>query len=155
MSLCCHVITEWAFKLMPFVQLCMNAWTGKKEGKTCPVCRVIIQPEQLQRFTIEDQRTDLPPPPMLNNNEPAPRARREILYNKIGTLIEDIFSPTATHSLQIPNCSKISRLWNHSEATAVKYKPSSAISCSYRSPSPVLRVLFSQHGLILYTVSPL
>jgi len=74
-----------------FCEPCMNAWTGKKGGKTCPVCRVIIQPDQLQRFTVEGQQKDVPPPPMLNGNEPAPKIRREIRYNKIDPeLFEDI-----------------------------------------------------------------
>lgn len=62
----------------------MNAWTAKKEGKTCPVCRVIIQPDQLQRFTVAPQKD--PPPPLLGGGEIAPKIRREIRYNEIGSI---------------------------------------------------------------------
>ena len=141
------------YLLMFLVQLCMNAWTARRDGKTCPVCRVIIQPGQLQRFTVEDQQKDIPPPPMLNNNEPAPRTRREIRYNKIGTSIGLYSALGRLTGRQILSYSTIFKLWNLSEATAVKSRPLSAISCFYRSLNRVLRVLFSRLGLILYIVS--
>lgn len=65
----------------------MNAWTTRKDGKTCPVCRVIIHTNQLQRFTVEGKDKDVTLPPIVSSNEPAPRNRREILYNRIGISI--------------------------------------------------------------------
>ena len=43
--------------------------------------RVALDPDTLQRFTI-NQREDPPPRPL--NGEPAPRSRRRIEYNVIG-----------------------------------------------------------------------
>ena len=72
------------------LQGCMKAWLLRKEGKACPVCRVAIDPDQLQRFAVtEDKPKD--PPPMLRNNEPAPKSRRRIEYNMIDpSLFESI-----------------------------------------------------------------
>lgn len=60
----------------------MKAWLVRKEGKACPVCRVPINPDQLQRFAVaEDKPQD--PPPMLRNNEAAPKSTRQIEYNMV------------------------------------------------------------------------
>ncbi|KAI0742548.1 SNF2 family N-terminal domain-containing protein [Daedaleopsis nitida] len=64
---------------------CMKAWIARPEGKACPVCRVPIHPDQLQRFTVE-QKPDEPvaaPPQILANGEVMPKSRREIQYNYI------------------------------------------------------------------------
>ncbi|KII84144.1 hypothetical protein PLICRDRAFT_179819 [Plicaturopsis crispa FD-325 SS-3] len=76
-----------------FCESCMKAWLLRKEGKSCPVCRVIINPDQLQRFSVQEKTGDsnnsLPAKPI--NGEPAPKSRREIQYNLIDdTLFEDI-----------------------------------------------------------------
>lgn len=65
-----------------FCEGCMKAWLVRKEGKACPVCRVPINPDQLQRFAVaEDKPQD--PPPMLRNNEAAPKSTRQIEYNMV------------------------------------------------------------------------
>lgn len=69
----------------------MNAWTARRDGKTCPVCRVVIHTDQLQRFTVEDKNKEASPPPLITSDEPAPKSRREIRYNRIGK-----------HTLHIP-----------------------------------------------------
>lgn len=60
----------------------MKAWLLRKEGKACPVCRVPIHSDQLQRFAVADRKAQNPPP-VLNNNEAVPRSRRHIEYNTI------------------------------------------------------------------------
>ncbi|KAK7680847.1 hypothetical protein QCA50_016157 [Cerrena zonata] len=68
-----------------FCESCMKAWLERKEGKACPVCRVAIQPDELQRFVVADNKTQVPVavPTRIFNNEPAPKSRREIQYNLI------------------------------------------------------------------------
>ncbi|KAK1231675.1 hypothetical protein PQX77_005198 [Marasmius sp. AFHP31] len=64
-----------------FCEGCMKAWTQRKEGKSCPVCRVPIAPDTLQRFTLSGGP---PPPKIVNvNGEIVPRSRRKIEYNMI------------------------------------------------------------------------
>ncbi|KAG2135375.1 SNF2 family N-terminal domain-containing protein [Suillus bovinus] len=73
-----------------FCEGCMKAWVNRKNGRACPVCRVIINIDQLQRFTV---KTDKPAPakPVMTNKEPAPVSRREIQYNMIDpTIFEEI-----------------------------------------------------------------
>ncbi|KZT19573.1 hypothetical protein NEOLEDRAFT_1159005 [Neolentinus lepideus HHB14362 ss-1] len=71
---------------------CMKAWLTRKEGKACPVCRVMIDLDQLQRFTIASDSTERSAaPPRIRNGELAPRSRREIEYNYIDpALFEEI-----------------------------------------------------------------
>ena len=66
-----------------FCEDCMKAWLGK--GKACPICRVPIESDQLQRFAMVDPKTQLPAaaPARIVNNEPVPKSRREIQYNLI------------------------------------------------------------------------
>ncbi|OSD03772.1 hypothetical protein PYCCODRAFT_1365388 [Trametes coccinea BRFM310] len=69
---------------------CMKAWMNKAGGKACPVCRVPLNVDQLQRFSIDNSSNELPPK-LLNNNEVVPRSRREIRYNYISPqVMEDI-----------------------------------------------------------------
>lgn len=65
-----------------FCEACMKAWLLRKEGKACPVCRVGINPDQLQRFAVAGEQPQ-PRPTKLGNNEPAPKSRRQIEYNVI------------------------------------------------------------------------
>ncbi|KAH7911867.1 SNF2 family N-terminal domain-containing protein [Hygrophoropsis aurantiaca] len=65
-----------------FCEGCMKAWLARREGRACPVCRVVINVDQLQRFTVEADKP-APPKPVLANDEPAPTSRREIHYNRI------------------------------------------------------------------------
>ncbi|KAI0370965.1 hypothetical protein BV20DRAFT_943332 [Pilatotrama ljubarskyi] len=64
---------------------CMKAWLSKAGSKACPVCRVPINTDQLQRFTIDQKPGEAaqPPPKILSNHEVVPRSRREIQYNFI------------------------------------------------------------------------
>ncbi|KDQ50603.1 hypothetical protein JAAARDRAFT_580714 [Jaapia argillacea MUCL 33604] len=76
-----------------FCEGCMKAWLARKEGKACPVCRVIINTDQLQRFSIADPSQDKKPelPPKIVDGEPIPRSSRQIQYNTVpSTLLETI-----------------------------------------------------------------
>jgi E3 ubiquitin-protein ligase SHPRH len=61
----------------------MKAWVAKKQGSTCPVCRVAIDPAKLERFAV----TELPAEPKEGDPEPVPKSRRQIAYNMIGITI--------------------------------------------------------------------
>ncbi|KAL6308831.1 SNF2 family N-terminal domain-containing protein [Sparassis latifolia] len=67
-----------------FCEECLRAWLGRPEGKACPVCRVALKADQLQRFSLDQECEPVPEaPPRLVNNEPAPKSRRQIQYNLI------------------------------------------------------------------------
>ncbi|EGN92623.1 hypothetical protein SERLA73DRAFT_79438 [Serpula lacrymans var. lacrymans S7.3] len=92
-----------------FCEGCMKAWLTRKEGRVCPVCRVLINVDQLQRFAVKGDKPP-PPQPVLVNNEPAPKSRREIEYNMIDPkLIQEIGSMESTGSYG----SKIQTLIRH------------------------------------------
>ena len=62
----------------------MKAWIVRPEGKACPVCRVPIRPDQLQRFSLDnpnDPAQAQAPAKLLDSNEAVPQSRREIQYN--------------------------------------------------------------------------
>ena len=63
----------------------MKSYLSKPGNRTCPVCRVPLNTDQLHRFTINEKtdKTSRPPPKVLNSNEVVPRSRREIHYNVI------------------------------------------------------------------------
>ncbi|KAH6907324.1 SNF2 family N-terminal domain-containing protein [Coprinopsis sp. MPI-PUGE-AT-0042] len=63
-----------------FCEGCMKAWLARREGKTCPVCRVAVNPDTVQRFTTS-QNEEAPKQPI--NGESAPQSRRKIVYNNI------------------------------------------------------------------------
>ncbi|KAF9221774.1 hypothetical protein BS17DRAFT_757183 [Gyrodon lividus] len=65
-----------------FCEGCMKVYIARKQSGTCPVCRVPIDANQLQRFTIQGDQPP-PPKPELANGEPVPVSRREIQYNLI------------------------------------------------------------------------
>ncbi|ESK91489.1 snf2 family helicase [Moniliophthora roreri MCA 2997] len=67
-----------------FCEQCMKAWLQRRDGKTCPVCRVLIDTDKLQRFTLNDPAK--PPPPVVNG-ELAPKSTRRIEYNMIDPAI--------------------------------------------------------------------
>jgi len=75
-----------------FCEACLQTWLGRKEGRACPVCRVAINTNQLQRFSIgkkSDQVQD--DPARIVNGEVAPKSHRQIHYNVIDSgLFEDI-----------------------------------------------------------------
>ncbi|KAJ6485956.1 SNF2 family N-terminal domain-containing protein [Mycena sanguinolenta] len=67
-----------------FCEDCMKAWVAKKQGNTCPVCRVAIDPSKLERFAVAEQPA---PPAAEGASEPVPKSRREIVYNMIDPAI--------------------------------------------------------------------
>ncbi|KAI0078425.1 hypothetical protein K474DRAFT_1594151 [Panus rudis PR-1116 ss-1] len=77
-----------------FCETCMKEWLVRKEGKACPVCRVAINPDQLQRFAVSDPNINARQqarPTKLSKDEPTPRSRRDIRYNIIDPgLLESI-----------------------------------------------------------------
>ncbi|KAI0776695.1 SNF2 family N-terminal domain-containing protein [Trametes elegans] len=61
---------------------CMKSYLSRiGSARTCPVCRVPIKADQLQRFTVDQKPGEAPPPKILANNEVVPRSRREYEYN--------------------------------------------------------------------------
>ena len=74
----------------------MKAWIVRPEGKACPVCRVPIHPDQLQRFSIDNSNGSgetQAPAKVLASNEMMPRSRRQIQYNFISAqTLQDIQS---------------------------------------------------------------
>ncbi len=81
----------------------MKAWCSKNKGKTCPVCRcvalvhispsstdltrvvrVAVDLKTVQRFVVDATEPEpLPTSTQPVINEPAPKSRREIIYNRI------------------------------------------------------------------------
>ncbi|RDX45998.1 hypothetical protein OH76DRAFT_1407336 [Lentinus brumalis] len=95
-----------------YCEACMKSWITRPEGKACPVCRVPINIDQLQRFTVDSKPGEAakPPPKILRNNEVMPVSRREIQYN--------IISPDVMQDIQAMEClgsygSKIETLVRH------------------------------------------
>ncbi|KAI0830062.1 SNF2 family N-terminal domain-containing protein [Trametes gibbosa] len=72
-----------------YCESCMKAWLSRAGGKACPVCRVPINADQLQRFFIDQQPgcASQPPPKILTNSEVVPRSRRDIQYNFVSPQI--------------------------------------------------------------------
>ncbi|KAG5651063.1 hypothetical protein H0H81_009998 [Sphagnurus paluster] len=66
-----------------FCEGCMKAWLLRKEGKTCPVCRIAIDPDTIQRFTITLDKSHAKPAQQGPNGEAIPKSRRKISYNMI------------------------------------------------------------------------
>lgn len=60
----------------------MKAWLQRREGKTCPVCRVAIDPDTVQRFTVNAAEAEAPRQPV--NGQAAPQSTRRLEYNFIG-----------------------------------------------------------------------
>lgn len=87
----------------------MKAWVTRRGGRACPVCRVIINLDQLQRFTVEADKP-APAKPAMVNKEPVPVSRRKIQYNMINpTIFEEIQSTESNGSYG----SKIQALVRH------------------------------------------
>jgi len=91
-----------------FCEGCMKTWLLRKEGKTCPVCRVAVNPDTVQRFTVNT--VNLEPPPQLKSGEPAPESRRIITYNVIDSAV---FSDIQTMETYGDYGSKIQTLVRH------------------------------------------
>jgi len=86
----------------------MRVWLLRKEGKTCPVCRVAVNPDTVQRFTVDT--VNLEPPPQPKAGEPAPKSSRTITYNAIDP---SIFSDIQTMETYGDYGSKIQTLVRH------------------------------------------
>ncbi|KAA1466872.1 hypothetical protein DENSPDRAFT_831779 [Dentipellis sp. KUC8613] len=98
-----------------FCEDCMKSWLSRQGSKACPVCRVPINVDTLQRFSIADKAKDgersIPSmPSRLNGSEPVPKSRRQIEYNIISSgLFDDIQSTESLGSYG----SKIQTLVRH------------------------------------------
>lgn len=81
------------------LQSCMKSWLERKEGKACPVCRVPISPDQLERFAVADSGSKTPTvvPPRIVNNEPVPRSRRTIEYNMASSSLTESIDMMESH----------------------------------------------------------
>ncbi|KIK58778.1 hypothetical protein GYMLUDRAFT_45086 [Collybiopsis luxurians FD-317 M1] len=78
-----------------FCEVCLREWTGRKDGKSCPVCRVPIDMNHLQRFKLNEPKQPAPPTSIVNG-EVVPVSRRKIEYNMIDpTVFETIQSMEA------------------------------------------------------------
>ncbi|KAJ3901958.1 SNF2 family N-terminal domain-containing protein [Lentinula edodes] len=78
-----------------FCEGCLKEWMGKKDGKNCPVCRVMIDMGNLQRFKLYEPQQPAAPNPIVNG-ELVPTSNRKIDYNMIdSTIFEDIQSMQA------------------------------------------------------------
>ncbi|KZV72312.1 hypothetical protein PENSPDRAFT_576385 [Peniophora sp. CONT] len=75
-----------------FCEDCMKGWLAR-HNKVCPVCRVPIDVDNLQRFTVKAAQPvdpDGAPTKLLANGELAvPRSRRRIEYNSISHDVKD------------------------------------------------------------------
>lgn len=87
-------------ELVPFAGV-LNSTTSSHQFNVS--CRAPIDPNQLQRFTIEEDRPP-PPKPVLNKGELVPVSRREIQYNMIGEF-------KATHNKRLSIAVKDSALF--------------------------------------------
>ncbi|KAG6916879.1 hypothetical protein DXG01_004788 [Tephrocybe rancida] len=75
-----------------FCEGCLKAWLTRKEGKTCPVCRVPVNPDTIERFTVKADESEASKAATRAKDEPLPRSRREISYNTIGIEIKSMES---------------------------------------------------------------
>ncbi|KAF5381839.1 hypothetical protein D9757_008356 [Collybiopsis confluens] len=78
-----------------FCEVCLKEWMAKKDGKSCPVCRVPIDLDHLQRFKLNEPKEASAPNPIVNG-EIVPVSHRKIGYNMIDpTIFETIQSMEA------------------------------------------------------------
>ncbi|KAJ7453930.1 hypothetical protein B0H11DRAFT_2176342 [Mycena galericulata] len=61
---------------------CGKAWLSRREGRTCPVCRVVLDVDKLERFVVAERPAD-PLPDIKLKQEAVPKSRRQIAYNMI------------------------------------------------------------------------
>ncbi|KAF7799206.1 hypothetical protein EIP86_010437 [Pleurotus ostreatoroseus] len=67
-----------------FCEGCMKEWLTRKEGKACPICRVVIDRDELQRFAVgQDQAVLRKHTIQLSHKDMIPRSKRRIEYNSI------------------------------------------------------------------------
>ncbi|KAF5374399.1 hypothetical protein D9757_011841 [Collybiopsis confluens] len=78
-----------------FFEVCLKEWMAKKDGKSCPVCRVPIDLDHLQRFKLNEPK-EAPAPNPIVNSEIVSVSHRKIEYNVIDpTIFETIQSMEA------------------------------------------------------------
>ncbi|KAH9476541.1 putative ATP-dependent helicase [Psilocybe cubensis] len=126
-----------------FCEGCMRAWLLRKEGKTCPVCRVAINPDSVQRFTVNAAQIEPPPQPVLG--EPAPQSRRQIEYNRIDPAI---FKDIQTMETYGDFGSKIQTLIRH--ISYIKHIDPGAKSIVFSAWADSLHIVeraFSENGI--------
>ena len=75
----------------------MKTWSSRRDGKSCPVCRMPIVPHQLQRFAVGQKNAQQDTPPKIMNNEPVPKSRRQIEYNVIRPSIMETIELMESH----------------------------------------------------------
>ncbi|KAI0321149.1 SNF2 family N-terminal domain-containing protein [Amylostereum chailletii] len=84
-----------------FCEDCMKSWLNR-HSKACPVCRVPINVDHLQRFTVQAKDKEGTKPalvPPKYNHDTVPKSRRQIEYNVIpSSLFEEIASMEARGS---------------------------------------------------------
>ncbi|KAF5378608.1 hypothetical protein D9615_007143 [Tricholomella constricta] len=69
---------------------CMKTWLLRKEGKTCPVCRVSIDPDTIERFEVTANELEGEKPAQrVVNGEHVLKSRRQITYNMIDPRLFD------------------------------------------------------------------
>ncbi len=92
----------------------MKAWLQRHDGRACPVCRVGINPRELQRFVVEskEEQSALQPVRSIRpiSKESAPKSRRQIEYNVIDP---DVFESIQTMESHGSYGSKIQTLIRH------------------------------------------
>ena len=89
----------------------MREWLGKKEGKVCPICRVAITRDQLQRFAVGDPKPAPQKDPAQSAEQQAvPRSHRHIEYNLID---QEAFENIQTMETHGSYGSKIQTLIQH------------------------------------------
>ncbi|THG95740.1 hypothetical protein EW026_g5964 [Hermanssonia centrifuga] len=97
-----------------FCEGCMKAWLQRHDGRACPVCRVGINPRELQRFVVEskEEQSALQPVRSIRpiSKESAPKSRRQIEYNVIDP---DVFESIQTMESHGSYGSKIQTLIRH------------------------------------------
>ncbi|KAJ7224511.1 SNF2 family N-terminal domain-containing protein [Mycena pura] len=63
-----------------FCEDCMKLWISSKTSSTCPVCRVAINFDKLERFAVTEQPLQ---PLNVESEHEVPKSRRKIEYNMI------------------------------------------------------------------------
>lgn len=91
--------------------MCMKEWLVRKEGKACPICRVMINRDQLQRFAVGQKKEDVVNSvKRLVNPEAIPRSRRRTEYTIIDDEVLESIQMMESHGSY---GSKIERLVQH------------------------------------------
>lgn len=129
----------------------MKAWLLRKDGKACPVCRVPVNADTLQRFTVTESEA-APARPV--NGEPAIQSHRKIEYNRICKYLFYFLRSflKLKQSLKLPPCSRKSNKWKLSEIMATRFRRYYGIYYISKRMNRVQRVSYSPLGQTPYTV---